>query len=180
MSALCSVFVKGYAAGAHYNHGGSGSNFLCLPEDPQWGIHIAGLHSLKHEGRVYGVEYELWRNAGTSTNNVFDWGSNELTSRGAPCALCYVENRSTVVMMPARTQCPTGWTAEYGGYIVSQAHESRKRGGYYCWDGAPEIASGSGVNKDQSVIYPVEVECGSLPCSVFTNGRELTCKVCSK
>jgi len=33
---------KGYAAGALYNNGGSGSNFLCLPEDPQWKTYLDG------------------------------------------------------------------------------------------------------------------------------------------
>jgi len=83
-------------------------------------------------------------------------------------------------MIPARTQCPDGWTSEYAGYLVSEANSStRKRNSYICWDEAPEVALG-GTSKDPAVIYPVEVQCGSLPCSVYVSGRELTCIVCSK
>jgi len=36
------LVVKGYAAGPLRGSGGSGSNFLCLPEDPQWKMYIDG------------------------------------------------------------------------------------------------------------------------------------------
>jgi len=82
-------------------------------------------------------------------------------------------------MVPARTQCPDGWTSEYAGYLVSEVHSGRKRSSYICWDEAPEVAVG-GTAHNPAVIYPVEVQCGSLPCSVYKSGRELTCIVCSK
>jgi len=82
-------------------------------------------------------------------------------------------------MIPARTQCPDGWTAEYAGYLVSEARRYDRRSSYVCWDEAPEVATGP-VNQNNAVIYPVEVLCGSLPCSVYFTGRELTCIVCSK
>jgi len=82
-------------------------------------------------------------------------------------------------MIPARTECPGGWTKEYAGYVVSEVHSVRKRSSYICWDEAPEIAA-SAVNQDQAVIYPVQVQCGTLPCSKYIAGRELTCIVCSK
>jgi len=99
----------------------------------------------------------------------------------APCAFCYVGGRSTVAMIPARTQCPDGWTTEYAGYLVSDiAHvASRHRSSYVCWDEAPEVAAGE-TSQDQAVIYLVEVLCGSLPCSLYPNGKELTCIVCTK
>jgi len=83
-------------------------------------------------------------------------------------------------MVPARTQCPDGWAPEYTGYMVSaMAGPTKHRNNYICWDEAPEIADG-GTNQNQAAIYPVEVHCGSLPCSVYISGRELTCVVCSK
>ena len=84
-------------------------------------------------------------------------------------------------MIPAKTRCPDGWNRAYGGYLVSEysTSESRKRSSYVCWDRAPEVAAG-GTNQNQAVIYPVEAVCGSLPCSTYINGRELTCVVCSK
>jgi len=85
-------------------------------------------------------------------------------------------------MIPARTQCPDGWTTEYAGYLSSAYTGSLRSSissSYICWDEAPEVAVG-GTSQDQAVIYPVEFHCGSLPCQVYRDGRELTCVVCSK
>ena len=173
----CPTFLLsvGHAAGPHWNAGGSGSNFLCLHEDPQWKTYINGDQT---SGSIYGVGYELHRRR----NNVFSEsnnGGNPIADNPAPCAFCYVGGRSTVAMIPARTQCPDGWTMEYAGYLVSETNDDRKRSSYICLDEAPEVAV-NGKWSDKAAIYPVEVHCGSLPCSVYHNGRELTCVVCSK
>jgi len=173
------LLFKGYAAGPYHNRPGSGSNHLCLHEDPQWKTYLDGDQT---NGLVVGVEYELF-----SYNNVFSKinnGGNSFEQNPAPCAVCYVTGRSSILMVPARTQCPDGWTTEYSGYLVSTytgtgSTLGHQRSSYSCWDEAPEVAVG-GVSQDQAVIYPVEVECGSLPCSVYITGRELTCIVCSK
>ena len=101
------------------------------------------------------------------------------TTTQAPCAVCYVGGRSTVLVVPARTQCPDGWTTEYAGYLVSESGDHSYRSSYVCWDEAPEVALG-GTSQNHALIYPVEVLCGSLPCSAYPTGRELTCIVCSK
>ena len=171
---MCVTIYKGHAAGPRYNQDGSGSNFLCLPEDPQWKTYISGGQTWK--GAIYGVEYELHsQNVFSKSNN----GGNSLGNNPAPCAVCYVGGRSIILMVPARTQCPDGWTMDYGGYLASQANSDRRRSSFICWDEAPEVAVG-GTSQDQAVIYSVEVLCGSLPCSVYPTGRELTCIVCSK
>jgi len=84
-------------------------------------------------------------------------------------------------MIPARTQCPDDWITEYAGYLASDSARDtgRKRSSYVCWDEAPEVAAG-GFSNDQAIIFPVEVVCGTLPCSAYVNFRELTCIVCSK
>ena len=174
---MLSLF-EGYTAGPLYNTGGGGSNFLCLPENPQWKNYMDG-H--QNSASIYGVEYELF-NSGRHHNNIFSEnnnGGNPLLDNPAPCAFCYVGGRSTILMIPARTQCPDGWTMEYAGYVVSDRNTHTHRSNYICWDEAPEVAVG-GTLQDQAVIYPVEVHCGTLPCSVYITGRELTCVVCSK
>ena len=168
------IVVIGHTAGPHHGQGGGGSNFLCLHEDPQWKRYING--GQPYIGSIFGAEYELFNFNLFSESNT---GGNPLVNKPAPCSVCYVGGRSTVLMVPARTQCPDGWTMEYAGYLVSELRGNRKRSSYTCWDGAPEVAAGA-TNQDQAVIYPVEVHCGSLPCSVYTSGRELTCVVCSK
>uniref|UniRef100_A0A8W8JL03 Uncharacterized protein n=1 Tax=Magallana gigas TaxID=29159 RepID=A0A8W8JL03_MAGGI len=52
--ATSTLIYKGYAGGSWYNHKGAASNFLCLPENPQWGT-----RSLNNfQAFVYGAEYE--------------------------------------------------------------------------------------------------------------------------
>ena len=170
-------FLLGYAAGSPYTQTGSGSNYLCLPEDPQWKYYINGDQS---SGSIAGVEYQL-RNSGPNRNSIFSEsnnGVNSLLNNPAPCAVCYVEGRSTILMIPAKTQCPDGWSTEYAGYVVSD-HVTHKRRSYICVDEAPEVAVGA-ISQDQALFYPVEVHCGSLPCSLYPTGRELACIVCSK
>ena len=128
-------------------------------------------------GSIYGVEYEIFN----GHNNIFSENNagGPIANKPAPCAFCSVQGRSTVAMIPARTQCPDRWTTEYSGYVVSEMNTPRYRSSYICWDEAPEVSVG-GTNQSQSVIYPVEVQCGSLPCTTYISGRELTCVVCSK
>jgi len=168
---------EGYAAGPRYTVDGSGSNYLCLHKQPQWKTYIEGLQT---SGKISGVEYEF-----TEHNSVFSKSNtdgNPLAQNPAPCAFCYVGGRTTVAMIPARTQCPNGWTTEYAGYLAADYTAStgaHQRSSYMCWDEAPEVAVG-GTSQNQAEIFPVEVHCGSLPCSVYVTGRELTCVVCSK
>jgi len=171
----------GYAAGGLYNSAGSGSNHMCLPEDPQWKNYINGDQT---SGEIGGMEYELY-NSGIYHNNVFSEENNNgdpLQQNPVPCAVCYIAGRSTTLMIPAKIQCPDGWTTEYGGYLASEytgSSSGHQRSSYICLDEAPEAASG-GRDQNQAVIYPVEVKCGSLPCPLYPTGRELTCIVCSK
>jgi len=168
--------ATGSAAGPHHNEGGSGSNFLCLPEDPVWKTYRDGHQT--YTGSIYGINYQL----SNSHNNIFSENNSggPLNGKPAPCAVCYVQARSTVLMIPARTLCPDGWTTEYAGYLISEYSGSRRhRSNYICWDEAPEAAVGRS-HQSQGAIYPVEVQCGSLLCSAYISGRELTCVVCSK
>ena len=181
MSYHAFLLFKGYATGPHYNQAGSGSNFLCLHEEPQWATYING-HQ-RSTGSIYGVAYGLL-DTGAFRNNIFaktNNGGRAFEKTPAPCAVCDVSGRSRTVMIPARTQCPDGWTKEYAGYLASELglDADRKRSSYICLDDAPEIALGDS-SQWQSIFHPVEVQCGSLPCSVYISGRELTCVVCSK
>jgi len=177
------VTVKGYGAGPRYNKGGSGSNFLCLPEDPQWKTFLDGYSSVA--GEISGFSYEIFNSAVSYQNSPFSESNSDgpLAFRPAPCAVCYVASRSTVLMIPARIQCPDDWTMEYAGYLVSDftQNSDKKRSSYICLDEAPEVADNKTVQgKWHGVIYPVEVTCGTVPCSSYINGRELACVVCSK
>jgi hypothetical protein len=172
--------LTGYMSGSQYNQRGSGSNYLCLPDKPQWRYRMDGMQ--QWAGRLYGVESQTYPNKPdrpapfSTTNN----GGRPYVNLPVPCAACYVPSRSASIMIPARTECPAGWTLEYSGYLVSEdALNDRQGTSYECVDEAPEPGAG-GTNKDQALFYAVQVGCGTLPCSVYTDGWEITCVVCTK
>jgi len=87
------LLFKGYAAGPQWNQGGDGSNFLCLPDEPQYKTYLEENHSHAATGYISGVQYGLWTDE-VYRNSVFD-SSNagegvELLNKAAPCAVCYV------------------------------------------------------------------------------------------
>ena len=55
---------------------------------------------------VAGVEYE------TYTYGIFP---DSAYQQNVPCARCYTNNRSAVMMIPAKRECSDGWTKEYNG-----------------------------------------------------------------
>ena len=81
-------------------------------------------------------------------------------------------------MIPAKVSCPTGWTKEYDGFLMSQ-HYTQKGSTYICVDKEYETVSGGHENKNGGLLYVVEVVCGSLSCPPYENGFELACVVCT-
>ena len=166
----------GYSGGTHWSHNGSGSNYLCLHQTPEYDRPVSGSNSAR--ARVYGVEYKIF--------DFPPFGSQH--NHDAPCAVCRVALRGTMVMIPGRMTCPSGWTREYYGYLMS-ARYSYKRTEFICFDRNPEVVGGTHDNQAGSTIYPVEVQCrspdpdnyaGGLPCDMFPTGNELSCVVCTK
>ena len=85
-------------------------------------------------------------------------------------------------MIPARTSCPTGWTREYYGYLMSQPSlwPNHGRTTFECVDKDQDSLSGSHANTDGVVFYHVEANCNGLPCPPYNNYKELNCVVCTK
>ena len=104
----------------------------------------------------------------------------DLTNNEVPCAVCHVTGRQAKLMIPARKQCPGGWTREYHGYLTTNAN-SYYRTTFECMDEAPEVIEGTGRNIDGTLFYVVEGDCSrSLPCPNYVNGWALTCVLCTK
>jgi hypothetical protein len=173
------IYIPGYMAGGAYNVDGGGANFLCLHEHPQWGYHKVGFQ--KYGGLIYGTESENYDHADhIDPFSTINSGGRSIVNNPLPCAACFVPHRSTWMMIPARRECPDGWTLEYRGYVHSQASGvGYQKTSYECIDEAPEVAVGA-TSQNQALIYAVQVKCGSLPCSVFMDGWELTCVVCTR
>ena len=99
--------------------------------------------------------------------------------RDVPCAVCYVTQRSTVYMVPAKYTCPSGWTREYYGFLMAE-HHNHSPSQFTCVDTAFKSVIDSSKNHDGLLFFFVEGRCGSLPCPPYDNTRELSCAVCTK
>ena len=119
---------------------------------------------------MYGAEYEQ-PVGGTGTT---------VTNDGATCAVCYVSSRDSVVMIPSRTTCPSSWTREYRGYLMSASRTDSGRSSYICVDRAYEPAPNSRGQHNAGHLFNVEANCDSMPCPPYVNYKELTCTVCTK
>ena len=156
------LVYAGRAGGSHYTHAGA-SSYLCMPNDPEYTLdYRAGVQGYNY---VYGSEYEF-PVVGTHDHNV-------------PCAVCAVSTREMVLMIPAKTSCPTSWTREYYGYLMSE-HISHRRTNYECVDRAPESLPGSQADTNGALFYPVEANCNGMACPPYNNYKELNCVVCTK
>jgi hypothetical protein len=71
-------------------------------------VHVQGYSNM------YGAEYEAPM---TSTKQNHD----------ATCAICCISTRETVLMVPAKTSCPTSWTKEYQGYLMAESKTNEGR-----------------------------------------------------
>ncbi|XP_072032190.1 uncharacterized protein [Amphiura filiformis] len=164
-----SLVYKGLAGGKWFEHTGSGSNYLCLPEDPDYDDYQAGDHG--ERATIYSAEYQIL------SFPPFEGKHNH----DVPCVVCQANIRTSLLMIPAKQTCPDTWTLEYYGYLMaeSQSHSSSE---FVCVDRNPEIRAGSITDQNGALFYPVESQCniGNLPCAPYIDGAELTCVVCTK
>ncbi len=141
------------------------SNYLCMPNDPEYTLpYRAGVQASSF---VYGTEYE---------------GPPLVRGReqhDAPCAVCYIPTKHAVLMIPAKTSCPSEWIREYYGYLMTE-HRIHNRTMYVCIDRSMESISGSQDHTIGGHFYHVEAHCNGMPCPPYNNYKELNCVVCSK
>ena len=164
------LMYSGRAGGPHYANGGGGSNPQCLPMDPNFLTPISGI---QYRSYMHGAEYQTHTDSDSHVN-----GRN---NHDVPCAVCHVSDRTAVYMVPAKYTCPTGWTREYYGYLMSSNyHSGRHRIQYICIDTDIKPVVGSSADTEGLLLYFVEGRCGALPCPPYDSNRELSCAVCTK
>ena len=166
------LVYSGRVGASRYNRGGGAVNYLCMPDDPDY-LHSAS--GTEGPNYVYGVEYEPYSNQPLRQPNVH--GHN------APCAVCFTTSRDTVMMIPAKTECPTSWTTEYIGYLMSEAESYALPTMYECVDKDPESVPGLNAvnwNSGSALFNHVQASCNGMDCSRYDAGKELTCVVCTR
>ncbi len=152
----------------YYTHIGGGTNFVCLTNKPIYDKYDSGWQGT---AAIYGTEYE------TS----FHGFKNNLNQHDAPCAVCYVRSRGSQMMIPGTNKCPSGWTREYYGYLMTSYYNYAHQSEFVCVDVDAEVIPGSHKNTNGALLYTVQGDCGhALPCKPYIHGYELTCVVCTK
>ena len=159
------LVYSGRAGGSPWDHQGGGANHLCLPDDPD---HLQYTSGVQGNSYIYGVEYRPHSQPLRSVND-----------HNVPCAVCHVTTRATLLMIPAKVNCPTNWTTEYTGYLMT-AHYAHYRSTYECIDKDPESVSGLNSRDSNAYLYHVEPQCSyGFSCPPYDREKELTCVVCS-
>ena len=126
-------------------------------------------HVPPHYSYLYGTEYEV-------VNGIFP-GKHE---HNAPCAVCYSSTKTVKLMIPARITCPSSWTIEYKGYLMSEYYNVKKNSVYACVDENAESIPGSYADTDGSLFYFTLTTCNGIPCPPYVNNKVITCVVCTK
>ena len=159
------LIYAGRAGGTYFNTRGGAAIKLCLPEDPDYLTETAGLSG---QSEIWGAEYQF---SGNIHSGIRDYN--------VPCAVCYVSTRASVLMIPAKTQCPSSWTREYYGYLTAE-HDTHHRSSFECVDTSPEVVPGSSSNVEGALFYYVGGNCNGLACPPYESNRILSCTVCTK
>ena len=161
------LVYSGRAGGSRRDQTGGAATILCMPDNPDHLQHISGTQSYC---QVAGVDYYFNTHSALSGNNY----------KNAPCAVCYVA-RNVVLMIPAKTQCPTNWTREYYGYLTAEHQAIDGRTSFECIDKDVEGVSGEdGRNTPGVEMGLVEPLCNSFACPPYDAEKELTCVVCTR
>ena len=92
-----------------YNSQGGSAETICIPDNPDY-IPETAEFTVPWFSTVQGTEYEFF--AGPLVNH---------SQYNAPCAVCDVPTRARAIMILAKMTCPSSWTREYYGYLITAA-----------------------------------------------------------
>jgi hypothetical protein len=82
------LILEDQAGGKHYTNKWGGSNYFCLPNDPDNGKPYP-----YHSDVLYGVEYDT---------TVYPTGFPNLHQKEAACAVCKRKEKSSVLLRPGK------------------------------------------------------------------------------
>ena len=162
------LVYSGRAGGTYFTSRGGSSNYLCMPEDPDYLQYKPGVQGWSP---VHGAEYQT---QGPYLNSRF----GHLLDDDVPCVVCHATIRDAMLTIPAKTRCPALWVREYFGYLMTE-HVTDYRGTFTCIDKDAYALPGGAVNKEGALFHHTEATCGNLPCPPYDPQKELTCVVCT-
>ena len=113
---------------------------------------------------IFGTEYQT--RDGQPSHNA------NANNHNVPCAVCEVNNRSKQLMIPGTYICPSGWTREYYGRLMSESQYHKGRTIYTCVDNYPDLVDGTAVDTNGALFFTVETDCSTgLPCAPYDSRK---------
>ena len=115
---MSSLVYAGHGAGggSTSTNLASGYNYLCMHGSPQYEASSFNTVANSVGARVFRLQYE--------TNNKGLWKLWKVHNEDVPCAVCQSTGALAVLMQPGNSVCPTGWSSEYTGYMMSAPHNT--------------------------------------------------------
>ncbi|XP_052072404.1 uncharacterized protein LOC127710517 [Mytilus californianus] len=165
---------SGFVGGSSYTKSGSAVDYLCLINDPQWGIYDSKVNANPFIGGALFHSHDI-----NVPNSLFD--KDMYDHHRVPCSVCQKMKKASTIMIPARKDCYGNLVKEYDGYLYAGYPDHEAASEYICLDKTPEALDKSHSDwTDKKLLYPVRVNCnGAIPCPPYVDGREVTCVVCS-
>ena len=158
-----STVYKGYVMGFN-----GSTTFKCLPIDEQY---------IKYYNSSFSMFANSQENVGYAEMTVYQTfryeGKNNIHTT---CALCSVEGRNTILMIPATYKCPQSWTREYYGYLMTDNTDTT----FVCVDIGLDGEVMENTNLDSSVLKHVSAYPKRSHANTYKSTYALSCAVCSK
>ena len=101
------LVYEGRTVGSRWDQAGS-SNYLCLHNSLQLLHYIPGLQGAR--AYLHGTRY---------LTNDHPPAFGQIHYKEVPCTVCYSSGRTATITIPGRTSCPSSWTREYYGYLMT-------------------------------------------------------------
>ena len=164
------LVYAGRAGGSEHRNPGGGAERLCLPLDPDY-INAPQSLATSYRSTLHGAEYHTYSQG--PLQSVHD--------HNVPCAVCYASTRAAMIMVPAKTVCPSSWTREYYGYLMTDnEHPNHHRSAFDCVDLNPEVVPGERANAEGVLFSYVTATCNGLQCPPYVANKVVSCVVCTK
>ena len=161
---------EGRAVSGYYNHNGGASDFVCLISQGKY--HPASTTTNSGWAYMYGTEYEIQNNQALTT---------DIDDDNVPCAVCEVMTRSKHLMIPGTYECPSGWTTEYFGWLMTSYFRNHGASTFVCVDFNAGVVPGEAANDNGALLYHVQTACSyGIQCPPYDRRKEVSCVVCTK
>ena len=167
------LVYSGRIGGSFYDQKGGASNYLCMPDNPDYQAWFPSPDN-QATSPIYGTEFETDVPAHNIKGPLSAYHDDKI-----PCAVCSTAFRAQVLMIPAKLVCPSSWTLEYSGFLMSNYH-GHYRTMFVCVDKIPDVIPGAPVATNGAVLYHTEAACNGLRCPPYDPENKLTCVVCTK